>query len=237
VFYEVELLIRGRSAKTQAEDRARRQNRETRRATVEVRAASVTLRAPQRHDRKLPPVTVNIVLVSERDAPAGETAVEWILVTTLPIDTPEVVRTVVEYYCVRWSIEILFRTLKSGCRIERRRFEHIDRVLPCVGLYLIVAWRVLFLCRMGRSCPDVDCEAIFEPSERKAVWVAVRRRQPPKKPPRLSEMVHLIANLGGYVERSQTEPGTQTLWIGLQRMYDLAWAWDAFGPGADIGGS
>ena len=100
---------------------------------------------------------------------------------------------------------------------------------------MIVAWRVLFLCRMGRSCPDIDCEAIFEPSEWKAVWVAVKRRQPPKKPPRLSEMVHLIANLGGYVERSKTEPGTQTLWIGLQRMYDLAWAWDAFGPGADSG--
>ena len=106
---------------------------------------------------------------------------EWILVTTLPIDTPEQVRTIVEYYCVRWSIEILFRTLKSGCRIERRRFEHIDRVLPCVGLYLIVAWRTLFVCRMGRSCPDLDCEAIFEPSEWKAVWMAVKRTKPPKK--------------------------------------------------------
>jgi hypothetical protein len=235
VLYEVKLLIRGRSAKTTAEDRARRQNRETRRANVEVRAARVTLRAPSRHDRKLPPVTVNVVLVREPDPPAGETPVEWILVTTLPIDTLERVRTIVEYYCVRWSIEILFRTLKSGCRIERRRFEHIDRVLPCVGLYLIVAWRVLFVCRMGRSCPDVDCEAIFEPSEWKAVWVAVKREQPPKKPPRLAEMVHLIASLGGYVERSRSEPGTQTLWIGLQRMNDLAWAWDAFGPGADAG--
>jgi len=236
VLYEVELLIRGRSAKTAAEDRARRQNRETRRATVQVRAASVTLRAPYRPDRKLPPVTVNVVLVREPDPPAGETPVEWILVTTLPIDTLEGVRTIVEYYCVRWSIEILFRVLKSGCRIERRRLEHIDRVLPCLGLYLIVAWRVLFLCRMGRSCPDIDCEAIFEPSEWKAVWVAVKRRQPPNKPPRLAEMVHLIASLGGYIERSHSEPGAQTLWIGLQRAYDLAWAWDAFGPGANTGG-
>jgi hypothetical protein len=235
--YEVALLIRGRSAKTAAEDRARRQNRETRRAIVEVRATSVTLRAPQRCDRKLPPVTVNVVLVREPDPPAGETPVEWILVTTLPIDTLELVRTIVEYYCVRWSIEILFRTLKSGCRIERRRFEHIDRVLPCLGLYLIVAWRVLFVCRMGRSCPDLDCEAIFEPSEWKAVWVAVKRRQPPKNPPRLAEMVHLIASLGGYVERRDGEPGTQTLWIGLQRVYDLAWAWDTFGPGATAGGT
>jgi hypothetical protein len=236
VLYEVKLLIRGRTAKTAAEDRARRQNRKTRQAKVEVRATRVTLRPPYRPDRKLPQVTANVVLVSEPDPPAGETPVEWILVTTLPIDTLEQVRTIVEYYCVRWCIEVLFRTLKSGCRIERRRFEHIDRVLPCLGLYLIVAWRTLFVCRMGRSCPDVDCEDIFEPSEWKAVWVAVNRKQPPKKSPRLKEMVHLVASLGGYIERPHTEPGVQTIWIGLQRMYDLAWAWDTFGPGKKAGG-
>ncbi len=234
--YAVELLVRGRRAKTAAEDRARRQSRETRRAKVEVRAACVTLRPPYRPDRKLPPVTVNVVLVLESDPPAGEAAIEWILITTLPIETPEQVRTVVEYYCVRWCIEILFRTLKSGCRIERRRFEHIDRVLPCLGLYLIVAWRTLFVCRMGRSCPDLDCEAVFEPSEWKAVWMTVKRQKPPKKVPRLFEMVHLIASLGGYIERPNSEPGTQTLWIGIQRMHDLALAWETFGPEAQSGG-
>ena len=235
VLYNVDLLIRGRTAKTAAEDRARRQNRETRRAKVEVRAARVTLRPPPRPDRKLPPVTVNVVLVREPNPPAGEVRVEWILITTLPIETLEQVRTIVEHYCVRWSIEVLFRTLKSGCRIEHRRFEHIDRVLPAVGLYLIVAWRTLFVCRLGRSCPDMDCEVIFEPSEWKAVWMAVYRTPPPKKSPRLAEMVHLVAGLGGYVERRHSEPGTQTLWIGLQRMHDLAWAWDTFGPGVNNG--
>jgi len=233
--YEVELVIRGRQAKTAAEDRARRQNRETRRAKVEVRAACVTLRPPYRPDRKLPPVAVNIVLVREPNPPSGETPVEWVLVTTLPIDTHEQVRTIVEYYCVRWCIEILFRTLKSGCRIERRRFEHVDRLLPCLGVYLIVAWRTLFVCRMGRSCPDLECEAIFEPSEWKAVWMAVKRTKLPTQVPRLSEMVHLIASLGGYIERRKSEPGTQTLWIGMQRMYDLALAWDTFGPEARTG--
>ena len=51
VLYEVELRIRGRQAKTAAEDRARRQNRATRQATVEVRAATLTLRPPWRFDR------------------------------------------------------------------------------------------------------------------------------------------------------------------------------------------
>ncbi|MBN1909823.1 MAG: hypothetical protein JW818_08805 [Pirellulales bacterium] len=33
-------------------------------------------------------------------------------------------------------IEIFFRTLKSGCRVEERHFEYLDRLLPCVGIYL-----------------------------------------------------------------------------------------------------
>jgi hypothetical protein len=234
LLYQAELRIRGRKAKTAVEERSRRQNRETRQAVVEVRAATVTLRPPWRFDRQLAAVTVNVVLVGEPNPPAGEAPVEWILATTLPIDAPEQVRQIVEYYCVRWCIELLFRTLKSGCRIERRRLEHIDRVLPCLALYLIVAWRTLFVCRLGRECPEADCEAIFEPSEWKAVWMAVHQKKPPKQPPRLSEMVHLIARLGGYVERPKSEPGAQTVWIGLQRMYDLAWAWDSFGPGAKV---
>jgi hypothetical protein len=234
VLYEVELKVREREAKTAAEDRQRRQSRVARTAALEVRALRVQLRPPSRPDRQLPPVWVNVVLVHEPHPPVGETAIEWILLTTLPIDTPEQVRTVVADYCVRWGIELLFRTLKSGCRIQERFFEHIDRLEPCVGLYLIVAWRVLFVCHLGRNCPDLDCEAIFEPSEWKAVWVKVKGQQPPQKPPRLAEMVHLIASLGGYVERPQSEPGTQTLWIGLQRMHDLAWAWDNFGPGAGL---
>lgn len=230
LLYEVDLLIRGRQGKAATEDRARRQNRETRQAQVEVRAATLTLRPPWRLDQKLPPVTVHVVVVSEPHPPPGEPPVEWILLTTLSIETIDQVRSVVEYYCVRWNIEVFFRTLKSGCRIERRRFEDVERLLPCLAICLIVTWRTLFVCRMGRECPDLDCEALFEPSEWKAVWMAVHRTEPPRQSPRLSVLVHLIAGLGGYIERRNSEPGAQTIWIGLQRMYDLAWAWDSFGP-------
>ena len=235
VLYTVQLLIRGRTAKTGVKEaRGRRQAREGRQATLEVRAASVRLRPSYRPDRTLPAVTVNVVLVREINTPAGEVPVEWILLTTLPIDTLGQVRAVVEYYCTRWNIEILFRTLKSGCRIEERRFEHVDRIERALGLYLIAAWRTMFVTWMGRECPDMDCEAIFEPSEWKAVWTATTRKRPPKKHPKLQEIVTLIARLGGYVVRKNSEPGTQTVWIGMQRMYNLAMAWDAFGPESKI---
>jgi hypothetical protein len=202
---------------------------------VQVRAATVTLRAPRRPGGvSLPSATVNVVLVSEPDPPAGEPAVEWLLVTTLPIETVEQVRQIVQYYCVRWMIEVLFRTLKSGCRVEQRRFEHIERLLPCLALYWIVAWRVLLLCRLGRGCPEMDCEVLFEPAEWQSVWAVTRQGPVPRQPPPLGVIVRLITQLGGYVNRPNRAdpPGPQTLWLGLQRMHDLAWAWNTFGPGA-----
>jgi hypothetical protein len=234
--YTKKISVRGRKAKVGCETRGRRQTRKSRQAEVEVRAASVTLRPPQRNGRKLPPVTLNVVMVREINPPADEEAVEWMLLTNLPIDDVEQVRLVVDYYCIRWLIEVFFRTLKSGCRIEHRRFENMDRLLPCLAICMIVAWRTLYVCRLGRSCPDVSCEAVFEPAEWKAVHQVVRRKAPPSAPPTLSEMVRMVAQLGGYVDRKRDDPpGPQTVWIGLQRTHDLALCWQVFGPGAQVG--
>lgn len=231
VLFTRTINIRGRDAKVACEDRARRQPRVSRGAEVEVRAVRLTLRPPHRPDRKLPEVTVHVVLVSEIDPPDDEPPVEWLLLTSLPIDNQEQVRQVIQYYCVRWMIEILFRTLKSGCRAEKRRFEHLDRFLPCLAVYLIVAWRTLYVCRLGREFPDIDCEAVFEPSEWKSVYQVVHRKPPPDKPPRLQEMVRLVAQLGGYINRKRDdEPGPQTVWLGLQRLHDIALCWQIFGP-------
>jgi len=233
VLFTQSIRIRGRKAKVSCSQRGRQQPRESRMAEVEVRAARVTLRPPWRPDRRLPPVSVNVVLVREVNPPADEPPMEWILVTNLPIDSIEQVRQVIQYYCVRWMIELFFRTLKSGCRVEVRRFEHVDRLLPCLAVYLIVAWRTLYVCRLGRSCPDISCEAIFEPAEWKSVYRVVRREAPPSTPPKLSEMVRMVAQLGGYVNRKRPDqPGPQTVWLGLQRMHDMALCWQLFGPEA-----
>jgi hypothetical protein len=235
VLFTHTITVRTREPKTACEKRPRRVGRATRTATVEARAASVILHPPRRSGGvTLPAVPVNVVLVSEPDPPAGQPPVEWLLVTTLPVQTPEQVRQIIQYYCVRWMVEVLFRTWKSGCRIEERRFEHLDRLLPCLALYWIVAWRVLLLCRLGRSCPDLDCEVLFEPAEWQSVWRVTQQEPVPEVPPKLGVMVRLVAQLGGYVNRPNRvdPPGPQTVWLGLQRMHDLALAWNTFGPGA-----
>jgi hypothetical protein len=157
--------VSSRSAKIARDTRKRRENRDARIAEVEVRATAVTLRPPSRPDRKLPDIMVNVVLVEETSPPNGVTPIQWLLITTLPIDTVEEVQQIVSYYCIRWQIEIYFKTLKSGCRIENRQFETLPRLLNCLAVYSIVAWKIMYLCRLGRDCPDMNCEVVFEPSE------------------------------------------------------------------------
>lgn len=233
VLFTKTITVRSRKAKVSCSTRPREQSRSARKAEVEVRTRQVTLRPPWRSGQKLSAVSVNVVMVREANPPAGEVAIEWLLLTSLPIADVDEVQRVIESYCVRWMIEVFFRTLKSGCRIEERRFEHIDRQLRCLAVYLIIGWRTLYVCRLGRACPDISCEAIFESAEWKSVYRVVKDHKPPTKPPRLQDIVRMIAQLGGYVDRPrQDPPGPQTIWIGLQRMHDFATCWKLFGPGA-----
>ena len=109
------------------------QPRKSRTAAVEVRATTVTLQPPRRPDRVLPPVTLQVVLVREIAPPEDDVPVEWLLLTTLPIETIEQVREIVLYYTIRFLIEVFFRVLKSGCRVEARRLK------PWIGCCR--AWR------------------------------------------------------------------------------------------------
>jgi hypothetical protein len=232
VLFTQPITVRGREAKVSCETRGRRQPRESRECEVEVRAATVTIRAPWRHDRKLQNTQVNAVLVSEIDPPKDDVPVEWILITSLPVDTIEEVREVIQSYCIRWMIEVYFRTLKS-CKIEDLRFEHIDRFERCLAVHMIIAWRTLFVVRLGREFPELDCEAIFEADEWRSVYVFLNQEPPPESPPPLQEMVRLVARLGGYINRvREDEPGPQTVCQGMQRMHDITRCWRMFGPGA-----
>ena len=219
-----------RAAST-GDERKRRQPRESRKAQVTVRALRTLLRPPARPGQQLPAVYVNAILVREEKPPAGEEPIEWLLLTSLPIATFADCGSVVGYYCCRWEIEVYFRVLKSGCKIEELQFEHIERLQVCLAMYLIVAWRVLYVLMMGRQCPELSCAAVLAEAEWKSVYMLTTGTPAPSTPPALAEMIGMIAGLGGYLDRKgDGPPGPQTMWIGMQRMRDFAAAWTAFGP-------
>lgn len=219
-----------------SEDRKRQKARTARTAIVTIRAAQVELRPPARPDGKLPKATINVVLVEEEDPPPGEEPIRWILLTSLPIDTYEAVRRVIAYYTCRWEIEVFFRVYKGGCRIEDLQLETEARLKVAAAIYLIVAWRVLYLLMMGRECPDVPCTVAFSDDEWQSVYTIVKKTKLPRRVPTLLEMIEMIASLGGHLGRKHDgPPGPKTMWIGLQRMRDFTAAWIAFGPRSAAG--
>ena len=74
----------------------------------------------------------------------------------------------------------------------------------------------------SRATPDLPCTVAFEKDQWKAVIVFKTPKPPPEQPPSLRQMIRSIAQLGGFLARKyDREPGTQTLWRGLQRMGDI----------------
>jgi len=203
--------------------------RQARTAQVEIRALTVLVKPPHARPH-LPPVTLNVVLAEEVNGPGDGTDVSWLLLTSLPIGTIEEVLKVIDYYVARWVAEIFFRMWKTGCRIEEIQLETLARLKNCLAMYAIVAWRVLYLTYLNRTCPTLPCETVFTKSEWKSVWLVVAKKPLPSKPPDLAEMMRLITQLGGYNNRAgEAPPGPQPIWIGLRRMADFAQAWQTFG--------
>jgi len=100
--------------------------------------------------------------------------------------------------------------------VEERLFEKLERTLRQLSVSLITIWQTSLVCRLGRSCP------LGRAASRTATKYAAE----------LQEIARLVAQLGGYVNHPNREnqPVPQTVWAGLQRLRDLAWAWQAFGP-------
>ena len=100
--------------------------------------------------------------------------------------------------------------------------EKRERLEPAIAFYMIIAWRVLLLTHLGRTCPDMPCDVVFDEAEWKAVYLVTQRQAPPTEPPSLDRMVRLVATLGGFLNRKHDGfPGPQSLWIGLQRAADF----------------
>jgi uncharacterized protein DUF4338/transposase Tn5 family protein/transposase-like protein len=200
-------------------------------ATLSVRFDTLTLKPPQAK-KHLPPLRVVAVLSREEAPPPGvKEPLEWLLLSTAPLwpGPGQAVATLadaverIQWYACRWGIEVFHRILKSGCQIEDRQLGTADRLEACLAIDAVVAWRIHHLTYLGRVTPDLPCDAVFEDDLWKGVIVFRTRRPPPVKPPSLREMIRMIAGLGGFLGRkSDGEPGTQTLWRGLQRADDIA---------------
>ncbi|MGR9108174.1 MAG: IS4 family transposase [Gammaproteobacteria bacterium] len=189
-----------------------------------LQALRITLMAPQQSE-KTRPIEVTALLARELNPPLGEAPIEWMLLTNLEVTSLDQAEQKLSWYLCCWQVEIFFRILKSACKIEDLQLEKIERLEPAILLYRLIAWRILFFAMVGRECPELPCNLIFDDDEWKAVYIVSKKRLPPETPPTLHEMIRMIASFGGFLNRTgHGLPGPRTIWIGLQRSKDFALA-------------
>ena len=220
---DVPLAARKRSS-TPRED-STHPPRKARLAHLRFSATTVELRRPRYLGDPLPEtLRLNLVHVLEVDPPAGERPVEWTLITTERVDTPEQVARIVDIYRTRWTIEEFNKALKTGCLYEKRQFESRGALLVILALSLPIACELLWLRSRARTEPNAPATEVVSPTQ-----IDVLRAMGGRKlsaAPSVREILLAIAELGGH-QRSNGEPGWLILNRGLRKVHDWEDGWRA----------
>ena len=173
-------------------------------------------------DGKRGRVTATCIVAREVDASAGVKPLEWRLLTNREAATFEAAAELIDWYRARWEMERFFDILKNGCRVEALQLSTMERLERALALFMVMAWRIARLMHLGRTCPDLDAALVFEREEWEAAFI-LNKKPVPTTPPRLNDVVRLVARLGGFLARkADGEPDAKTLWQGLQRVTDFA---------------
>ena len=207
------LHVKRQSARPKKSKQQARPARPERAAEMTLRYRRIELKPPNHHQEKEPLALWSIHAV-EATPPAGEKPVEWFLLTTQEVTSPDQARTVLEWYCLRWRIEDWHRVLKSGCKVEDLQHETAERLRRAVAIKLVIAWRILLLTLLGRETPELDPEVFFSDLEVEflAAYAKDRRLPPPTS---LGAAVFLVGKIGGYMARkSDPPPGHEIMWRG-----------------------
>jgi hypothetical protein len=131
-----------------------------RNATVAVRYQEIEMR-PGAYQKDKAPIKLTVVHVQETTQPKDDDPVEWFLLTTCDVSTPEQAQQILRWYCLRWRIEDWHRVLKSGCNIEKLQHKTAERLKRSVAINLVIAWRIMLLTLLGRECPQLAAEVLF----------------------------------------------------------------------------
>ena len=167
---------------------------------------------------------LNVIHVFERKPPPGQPAVEWFLLTNLPIDNDQAIAFAVDCYRARWTIEEFFKALKTGYQFEKRQLESADSLLNALAILAPVAWRLLLLRHLARSDKRAPAASAFT-GKQLEVLRAVARKPLPRRPSARDAML-AVAALGGHL-KSNGDPGWLVLGRGMHDLLLLELGWRA----------
>lgn len=210
-------------------------------AQLSLKATSLTIPKPEVRDATIaPPVlpqvhvaVVHAVELSET-VPAGRQPLEWILLTSLPIQTAEQIEEVVKIYASRWKIEELFKTVKSDVmKMEDTQLSTGHSIQKQLTLALDVGAKIMSM-KEHRDNEQADASILFDSVEIEVLEASLEecegKTQKQKNPYRhlsLAWAIWIIARLGMWKGVYQSGPkiGVKTLKCGFDKLQERKTAW------------
>jgi Transposase DNA-binding/Transposase DDE domain len=192
-------------------------------AVLEIRYRRIRVLPPIGKQKRYPPLMLTVIHAQERGEPKGREKVDWKLITDLPVTSRKEAIEKLNWYALRWKIEIFHKILKSGCKAEESKLRTAERLVNLISILCVLAWRNFWMTMINRSTKTAPPSLVLTKNEvtilDQLVKDKVERRKSEKN---LSSYLNKIARLGGYLARANDPPpGNIVMWRGLSRLTDI----------------
>ena len=192
-------------------------------AILEIRFRKIRVLPPIGKQKRYPTLTLTVIHAEERGRPKNRKKVEWKLITDLPVQSRKDAIEKLEWYALRWKIEVFHKILKSGCKAEESKLRTAQRLANLLSVFCILSWRVFWMTMLNRSNPAAPPGLALTEVEIGLLDRLVKDKgQKPLRRKSLSHYLIKIARLGGYLARANDPPpGNIVMWRGLARLTDI----------------
>jgi hypothetical protein len=191
-------------------------------AIIEIRYRKIRVLPPIGKQKRYPALTLTVIHAEERGTPKNRKKINWKLITDLFVGSRADAIEKLEWYALRWKIEVFHKILKSGCKAEESKLRTAQRLTNLVSIFCILSWRVFWMTMLNRSVPDALPTLALTATEI-AVLDRLVNDKPQARRKTLAHYLTKIARLGGYLARANDPPpGNTVMWRGLSRLTDIA---------------
>ncbi len=209
--------------------------RKARKAELSVRFGKVEIQRP-RHRKaggELPQTCpVTLVIAREINPAAGEEPALWFLLTTHQVNDIADARRIVGFYRLRWTIEQLFRTMKTkGFDIEALRQEQDGPLEKLVTVVLIAAIKVMQLVAEREGKTRRPLTDIFDRADQPAlericqnIQGKTEKQKNPHPTGSLAYAAWVFARLGGWTGY-YGKPGPIVMLRGINQFHAIKHGW------------
>src|SRR5215468_9419172 len=164
-------------------------------ADLDIKFERLHLLPPIGKQKQYPPLDLTVVHAKERGKPKKKNRklIDWKLITDLPVRSLKDAKEKLQWYALRWKIEMFHKVLKSGCKAEESKLRTAERLVNLISVFCIVSWRIFWMTMLNRTTPNAPPSLALTDTEIRLLDHLVSDKSEPKSPKSISHYIIKVA--------------------------------------------